>query len=285
MNNGLYSAFLGMRARQRSLEIIANNIANASTTGFKTDRLFHHSIEAAEHASLLKDQIAALANATGQTIAGNSDAPTPPLSPTALANEKSDAYPMQNIDRVYGVVSGGKADFSMGMLRETGRPLDVALGDEGFFAVQTTRGERYTRAGALTVDAAGQLVTQRGEIVVGQSGPITVKADTVTIGEDGSVSSEGQIVDQLKIVRFQNPTEDLKKEGDSLFALTDDKIKPQVANNVRVLSGVIEMSNVNSVTEMAVMIQNSREFDSLQRSITLMMNDLGRKVSSEIGKL
>lgn len=284
MNNGLYSAFLGMRARQRSLEIIANNIANASTTGFKTDRLFHHSIEAPEHASFLKEQLTAMANATGQPLNASADAPTPPLSPNAI-NANSDEYSPQYIDRVYGVMSGGKADFAQGMFRETGRPLDVALAGDEFFAIQTPRGERYTRAGALTVDAAGQLVTQRGEIVVGQNGPITVKADTVSIGEDGSVSSEGQIVDQLKVVRFQNPANDLKKEGDALFAITDEKIKPQTANNARVVSGVLEMSNVNSVTEMAVMIQNSREFDSLQRSITLMMNDLGRKISSEIGKL
>ncbi len=285
MNYGLYSAFLGMRARQRTLETIANNIANASTSGFKRDSLFHHSIEKAEAAILraqqsgvqLTPQEAAQAALSATTAGG-----TPASSDSLFAEADSP----DSIARVFGILSGGVTDFTPGVFRETGRPLDVALDGDGFLAVQTPRGERYTRAGALTVDAAGQLVTQRGELVVGDNGPITIRQGKgdLSIGVDGSVSVDGKPVGKLKVVHFDDARAALTKEGDSLFMPTG-KEQPQDANSTRVVQGVLELSNVNAVTEMATMMHNSREFDSLQRSITMMMNDIGRKISSEIGRL
>ncbi len=277
MNYGLYSAFLGMRARQRTLETIANNIANASTAGFKRDSLFHHSIENADAALLRAQQAGAQLNGQANPATATS---TPADSFNAAAN------PPDTTARVFGILSGGATDFSPGVLRETGRPLDVALDGEGFLVVQTPRGERYTRAGALTVDASGQLVTQRGELIVGDRGPITIRQGKgdLGIGADGSVSIDGQPVGKLKVVRFTDTRAALTKEGDSVFMATG-KEQPQEANGTRVVQGVLELSNVNAVTEMATMMQNSREFDSLQRSITMMMNDIGRKIATEIGRI
>ncbi|HEX4949844.1 MAG TPA: flagellar basal-body rod protein FlgF, partial [Blastocatellia bacterium] len=274
MNYGLYSAFLGMRARQRTLEAIANNIANAATSGFKAERLFHHSIERAE-AALLRSRPVIRSNAEGQTIEET------PVNPSADVAASADAN--DSLSRVFGIMSGGATDFATGVMRETGRPLDVALDGDGFLVVQTPRGERYTRAGALTLDAAGQLVTQRGELIVGENGPITIRQGKgdLSIGVDGSISVDGKPVGKMKVVRFENPRAALQKEGDSLFA-TKDNAQPQSTSNTRVVQGVLELSNVNAVTEMATMLHNSREFDSLQRSITLMMNDIGRKVATEI---
>ncbi|MBL8207799.1 MAG: flagellar basal-body rod protein FlgF [Blastocatellia bacterium] len=295
MNYGLYSAFLGMRARQRTLETIANNIANASTSGFKADRLFHHSIELAE-ASLFRARDAGLqltpedarAQAARQLVLGPSTIDASSATPgTPTPNTTFEAAnPPDSIARVFGLSSGGVTDFTAGVMRETGRPLDVALDGEGFFVVQTPRGERYTRAGALTVDASGQLVTQRGELIVSEGGPITIRQGKgeLSIGADGSVSVDKQTVGKLRVVRFDNAREALAKEGDSLFMATG-KEQPQDANGTRVVQGVLELSNVNAVTEMATMMHNSREFDSLQRSITLMMNDIGRKIATEIGRV
>lgn len=289
MNYGLYSAFLGMRARQHTLDTIANNIANASTSGFKADRLFHHSVEAAEQAALQSK------NTPGQPVSqanAQPDATPPNNARNASAGSASAssvtataaANPASAIERAFGVVSGGVTDYSTGSFQETGRPLDVSLSGEGFLVVQTSRGERYTRAGSLTIDASGQLVTQRGELVVGDGGPITVRNGAVVIGEDGGVSAGGQNSGRLKVVRFTDVRAALTKEGDSLFTLTGRE-KPQRANGTRVVQGVLEMSNVNVVSEMALMMENSREFDSLQRSVALMMNDLGRKVAGEIGRI
>lgn len=292
MNYGLYTAYLGMRARQRTLEAIASNIANASTSGFKSEQVYYHSVEAAELESQQK-AAAAMQEVRAREI---SEIAHDPFSAAGIASD---------LRRSYGVVTGSAADYTQGAIRETGRSLDIALEGDGFLVIQTPRGERYTRAGALTIDAGGQLVTQRGELVVGEGGPITLPPGNISIGEDGTIASNGQTAGQLRVVRFNDPRSALIKEGDNLFVLKNsaEKTSPQnnpaqnnsngsnaeaqpiPATNVRVVQGALELANVNPVSEMAAMIQNSREFDSLQRSITLMMNDVGRKVAGEIGRL
>lgn len=243
MDYGLYTAFLGMRSRQRTLDAQANNIANASTTGFKAERLIYSTIEAKEK--------------------GNSD--------------------RQNL--IAGVAVSGATDFSAGAIRETGRSLDVAIDGDAFLQIETPRGTRYTRAGNLTLDANGQLVTHNGDLVVGQAGAITVPpGGEISIGEDGTLSVGKNAFDQLKLVRFENPTAALTKEGDSLFMTTGTE-KPLENVTARVQQGALESSNINTVSEMVAMINNNREFESLQKSMSLLMNDLGRKIAGEIGKI
>lgn len=243
MNYGLYTAFLGMRSRQRTLDAQANNIANASTTGFKAERLIYSTIEAKEKA-------------------------------------KNDR---QNL--IAGVAASSATDFSAGAIRETGRSLDVAIDGDAFLQIETPRGTRYTRAGNLTLDANGQLVTHNGDLVVGQSGAITVPpGGEISIGEDGTLSLGKNAFDQLKLVRFENPTKALTKEGDSLFMTTGAE-KPLENVASRVQQGALESSNINTVAEMVAMINNNREFESLQKSMSLLMNDLGRKIAGEIGKI
>lgn len=262
MNYGLYAAFLGMRARQRTLDVMANNIANASTTGFKAERLLYRSLEAAEK----------------ETQQGNSSNDT-----AAISREDELRSLAKKQVRTVGVVTGGMTDFSVGAIKETGRPLDVSLDGDGFFAVQTPQGERYTRAGSFTLDANGQLVTHDGYLVIGNGGPITLPQGEITIGEDGSVAVGNQTIDRLKLVRFNTPNNALLKDGNTLFIATGNE-KPQEATNLRVVQGTLETSNINTISEMAAMIQNSREFDSLEKNISILMNDL-RRATSEIGKL
>jgi flagellar basal-body rod protein FlgF len=264
MNLGLYAAFLGMRSRQQQLDLLANNIANASTAGFKADRLLYRSIAATKQ---------------------NPGAATPSAggTPTTATDQNQQLTPLRNgID--VGVVTAQTTDFSAGTIRETGRSLDVALNGDGFLVVQTPRGERYTRQGSLTLDSSGQLVTQRGDLVVGDSGPITIPPGNVSFGEDGSVSVNGQIAGKLKLVKFNNPNSALMKEGDCLFAANGTE-QGQEATETRVAQGTLELSNVNSLTEMVAMMQNSREFESLQKSVSTLMNELGRKVANEVGRL
>lgn len=242
----LYTAYLGMRARQRALDANANNIANVSTAGFKGERTTYSSVE-------------------------------------ADAAKASSAAAAARAPRALGVLAGGATDFSAGPLRETGRTLDAAIEGDGFFVVQTERGERYTRAGNFTLDAAGQLVTQSGDLVVGEAGPVTVPPGNVAVGEDGTVSVGGSAVGRLRIVRFDKPAAELFKEGASLFAAAEGA-RPAAAEGSRVVQGALEASNVNSVAEMVAMMRNGREFESLQRAVSLV-RDMGRRAASEIGKL
>lgn len=293
MNYGFYAAFLGMRARQRTLDVIANNIANASTEGFKAERLHYRSVEAAEVSRIRAEEKGIALPAAQQGNAQNAQNPNPvngqatatPVNAQSNAQSNSSTVPAsspQRIDRAFGVVTGSIKDLSGGSLRQTGNPLDVALQGDGYFAVQTPRGERYTRAGSFSIDSSGQLVTQRGELVIGQSGPITLAKGEVSIGQDGAITVNGNPVDQLKIVRFQNPQSALTREGDTLFAATGTE-QPREATNISIAQGYVESSNVNTISEMAAMMQNSREFDSLERSIKLMMDI--RKAASEIGRV
>lgn len=241
MNYGLYTAFLGMRSRQRTLDVQANNIANASTGGFKAEKLVYSSFEA--------------------TRKGTGD--------------------QQSL--VTGVLASSETDFSAGSIQETGRNLDVAIEGDAFLQIQTPRGARFTRAGNLNLNANGQLVTKNGDLVIGERGPITIPNGEISIGADGSLAVGGNIFDKLKLARFDNPTTALTKEGDTLFIATGAET-PKENVNSRIVQGALESSNINPVSEMVAMINNNREFDSLQKSVTLLMNDLGRKISGEIGK-
>ncbi len=243
MNYGLYSIFLGMRARQNTLETQANNIANASTTGFKAQRMIYSTFEAEKKGSGDRQLLVAGASAASTT------------------------------------------DFSGGSIQQTGRGLDIAIEGDAFLQVQTPRGIRYTRAGNMTVNDGGQLVTKNGDLVVGEKGPITIPRDSqLSIGQKGVLSAAGKDIDSLKLVRFDNPAAALVKDGESMFVATGAEA-PQAATGSRVIQGSLEGSNINSVSEMVAMINNNREFESLQRSLTLMVNDMGRKISGEIGKL
>jgi flagellar basal-body rod protein FlgG len=283
MGNELYTAYLGMRARQRALDVTANNIANVSTTAFKADRLLYRSVEAATiEASLLQaDQNAQSAGPGGANVAPNDAANGGTVDKPQVA---SIAVTLPLHARAVGVLMSTATDFSPGPIRQTGRSLDVALEGDGFLVVQTPRGERYTRAGALTLNANGQLVTHQGDLVVGDAGPITVPPGEVAIGTDGTISVKGQIVGRLKLVRFDDPRRALIKEGHSLFMATGAE-QPKEAVNTLVRSGALEMSNVNPIAELVAMIQQGREFESMQRSLTLVMGELGRKISNELGKL
>jgi flagellar basal-body rod protein FlgF len=270
MDHGLYSTYLGMRSRQRTLDMIANNIANASTPGFKADRMLYRSVQAAEKESGIQF------NLPGQQ---------PELE--AVGNGQSLDRSMASIHgRNVSVITNTMANHAEGELRKTDRPLDIALDGDGFLAVQTSRGERYTRAGALKLNTSNQLVTPQGDLIVGENGPITLPGgdvNNVNIGQYGDVSANGQVVGRLKLVSFDNPQNDLMKEGETYFYAPDAKGKP--STSTRVVQNTLEMSNVNPMSEMAAMLQNSREFETLQRSVTTLMNDLGRKVASEIGRL
>src|SRR5262245_54336994 len=127
MNYGLYTAYLGMRARMRTLDVIANNLANASTNGFKADRLYYRSVEAAElDADYLAGMQADAASAQSAP-AGSGGSPEPDQ-----ADQSAEIIQTLLPSRALGVTTGGLMDFSIGSVRQTGRSLDVALAGDGF---------------------------------------------------------------------------------------------------------------------------------------------------------
>jgi flagellar basal-body rod protein FlgG len=179
------------------------------------------------------------------------------------------------------VVTEQRTDFSNGNLRSTGNPLDLALLGEGFFAVQTAAGVRYTRQGVFSLSVNNTVVTPAGEAVLGESGPIRVEGDKVDITADGAVLVDGEEVDRLKIVQAEDPRR-LVREGQTFFRAEDADVQPAAA--VQVVQGSLEEANVNPIESMVALIDLQRQFEAYERAIRTM-DSVTEKVVDQAGRL
>lgn len=224
MDRMLYVAMSGAKQNMLAQAINSNNLANISTTGFRAD----------------------LAAARSMPLFGGTGHPT----------------------RVYSMTEKPGIDFKQGAMSTTGRDLDIAVAGKGFIAVQAADGsEAYTRAGDLKTDNAGVLQTGAGHIVLGDGGPIIIpEAAKVDIGKDGTISitqigdaGGGSIViDRIKLV---NPdVKELKRNEQGLFVLKSG-LDAEVDDDVSVVSGTIETSNVNAAAALVNMIELARQFE------------------------
>jgi flagellar basal-body rod protein FlgF len=223
MDRMLYVAMTGAKQLMQAQALVANNLANQSTTGFRAD----------------------LARFDAEQVQGS-------------------GYP----SRVNTVASGVGFDRTQGTIVQTGQVLDVAIDGPGWLAVQAKDGSQaYTRGGSLNVTALGQLVTERGDPVLGDNGPLSVPPYTqIALAPDGTISvvPQGQgpetlaQVGRLKLVN--PPAKDLEKRTDGLVRVKGGA--PAAADaNVRVTSGAIETSNVNTAATLVDMIEYARQFD------------------------
>jgi flagellar basal-body rod protein FlgF/flagellar basal-body rod protein FlgG len=193
MNSGLYAAAAGLIARAEALDVAANNLANASTVGFKAQREFYQ----------------------------------------ALATEmrRASVNPLSRAIARFGVLGGASLDFGQGTLERTGNELDFALEGPGLFAVQTAAGVRYTRNGNFHLDSNNRLVTADGDAVLGDSGPLEVPSGPLSVGEDGTISVRGGVAGRLKIVEASGSS--ITQEGKSLFVIPGGAIRPASGTRVR----------------------------------------------------
>lgn len=221
MDRGLYIAASGMLAEQIRQDQIANDLANASTPGYKGDRTAQRSF--------------------GDLLLANSANGAP-------VGRQSTAVQVDSIE----------TDFSPRPSRETGEPLDFAITGEGFFAVQTAQGTRYTRNGQFTLDPQGRLVTAQGDPVLDTAG----RAITAT---DGTVDPR-----RLGVVALTDP----RKEGDSLVTGT-----PSGAAAGTVRSGALESSGADAARSMVDMIASMRAFEAGQKVIQTIDETLGQAVT------
>jgi flagellar basal-body rod protein FlgF len=236
MQNMLLVGLSRQMALSNELDIVANNIANLDTTGYKSDN--------AQFAEYL------MSGARDNEFSGS---------------DRRVAFVQ---DRASWI------DLSQGPLQKTGNLLDVAIDGKGYLVVQTPRGQRYTRNGALSINATGQLVTSEGDQVLGTGGPITLQPTDhdVSISPSGIVSvREGATTvstprGQLQIVDFDQPQALRKDSGSTLMA--PPGVDPNPASpNTRILQGTLEKSNVNAVAEMARMIEITRSYTDISNII------------------
>jgi flagellar basal-body rod protein FlgF len=185
------------------------------------------------------------------------------------------------LDSAVDVVSGlAKIDFKPGVIATTGRDLDAAIEGPGFFVIDTPAGERYTRAGAFTRRADGVLTTGNGEPVLGESGEITLSAGAAKIDADGTVKSGATVLGKLRIVEFASE-KDIARESGSRFRAIPGAT-PQPSENGRLVSGSLEQSNANVVEIMARLTEVTRGFESLQRGVTTLTNELDGRAITEL---
>ena len=252
MENTLLVGLSRQMVLERQMDVVANNVANVNTTGFKADRsLFEQFLRSPAH---------------------------------------EDNF--QRPDRQVAFVQdrGTFKDFAAGASEMTKNPLDVAIDGKGFLVVQTPAGERYTRDGNLQINNQGQLVTQSGYPVMGGSGPIVFQQTDkqITIAPDGNVTVlEGSnridsVRGKLRIVSFAD-AQKLVKEGGNLYS-ADQGVAPRPDTTSRVNQGYVEKSNVNSVTEMSRMIEITRAYTQIS-ALLQQQSDLHKSAIEKLAEV
>jgi len=244
MENALLIGLSRQIALQRQMDVVANNLANINTTGFRAEKIMFAETQ------------------------------------MPLANRNND---FRYVDPPLAFTQDWATmhDLAPGAIVQTGNPLDVALQGDGFLAVQTPGGERWTRSGALQIDATGTLVDLDGNPVLGENGEIRFGPDEtdITIAPDGSVTTSDGPKGKLRLVAFANP-QALVREGDNLFSGGS----PVEAANTRVLQGAIERSNVSGVAEMTEMIRVSRAYETLA-GLMQQQDETMRSAIQQLGNL
>ena len=256
MVRGLYTAYTGMANEQKRLDIIANNLANSATAGYKEENVTNQAFD-----DLL----------------------------TIKIRDDSEAYNDRAIGKMSLGVKLGEAytNHLQGSIRQTGHPYHLALQGKGFFALSVTDSSgnadtKYTRNGSFTMTKDGHIVDTDGNHLLGESGEVIIPTDAVDVVVDttGAIYADGNFVDNLLLVDFEN-YDYLTKRGDTMFETVEGaSIIPATAS---VNQGFTEQSNVNVVSEMVEMIAVTRAYEanqkviqSIDQTLELAANSIGK---------
>lgn len=260
MTDALYVATSGALVQQIRLEILANNLANSNTAGFKEDE--------AVFTAYLNNAL----TAPGEPpLPGTNYSQTGP--PLPLTTPADYLVTLENI----------QTDFSSGPAKYTGNPLDLTLQGNGFFSVQGPGKTLYTRKGSLTINREGLLSTQDGLPIIGDRGPIRLDGPNFTIDQEGNILVAGAAVDRIKVVDFPQPYS-LTKVGDTLFALEDVTVEATKPERMELMQGYVEGSNVDAVRTMTEMIEVLRAYESYQKVIQ-SVDEINAKAIEEVGTI
>jgi flagellar basal-body rod protein FlgF len=245
MDSGFYAACTALMARTQTLDLVANNLANVSTPGYR-----------AQHDSF------------SSLLATSSGAP---LSGLNLAVNN------------YSILGDSQLDLSQGSLERTGNDLDLAIQGKGFFAVKTPEGELFTRDGNFHVSPKGQLVTSAGDLVLGQDNrPIPIVGAPVSVGPDGTISVNGALAGQLKLVDFPVGTP-LESVGKTYYSAPLKSAVP--AKQASIQQGMLESSNVNPVASSVELITVQRYAELMQRALTMFHTEMNQVAAQDLPRV
>jgi flagellar basal-body rod protein FlgF len=240
---GLYSAATAMDVTDRRQEVVAENLANLQTPGYRRRVLSQASFDSV-------------------------------IAPLQIQTDGVSS------SRLLGAQAGDtKIDFTQGHLEQTGVKLHAALNGDGFFVIQGPNGPLYTRSGAFHADPQATIVNIDGLPVKGTNGPLTLppgaSSSQVEITSDGSVYVNEQRVGQLELVDFADKNV-LQPEGSSLFSAPPGAVTTGTA--AEVMQGSLEMANTSSVDQLVNMIEISRHHDAAQRALTAISDSLKKRI-------
>jgi flagellar basal-body rod protein FlgF len=245
MDNALLVNLSHQLAAQAAMDTIANNIANANTNGYRREEMkFEELLRSGRGADWQK-------NATQTTR--------------------------------YVKEAGIVRDLTEGRIVATGNTLDLAMNGDGYFVVQTARGERFTRDGHFTLNAEGQIVTETGDALLSDGGPITITNEDgdVKIAADGTISGDQGQIGKLRVAQFAD-SRALVKEGGSLYGTTQTPTDAE--SGYKIAQGMIESSNVQPVTEITDMISVMRSYQAVANLIQ-SQEDLKFKAVDKLGSV
>ncbi|AZR73851.1 flagellar basal-body rod protein FlgF [Anoxybacter fermentans] len=245
MLNGLYTVARGMIAFKRENDVLANNLANVNTTGFKSEQVVYQSFP-----EILMSRL----DESGEHFIGSK----------GTGSKVVETF----------------TNFQQGHLQKTDNPLDLAIEGPGFFVVQTPWGIAYTRSGHFTLNQFGQLVTEDGYPVLGENGPIETFGKPIAVGEDGIIEIDGVQSDRIRLVDFAD-LQQLEKVGKNLYRAGGGIRETRAEGLVR--QGYLEGSNVNVILGMTQLITATRLYEVSQKMIqsqdetlSKAVNDVGR---------
>ncbi len=255
MLRGLYTAYTGMLNQQKRLEVTTNNLANASTVGFKKEGCTSQAFDE-YFAVKIKDG--------------------------------SEGYLRRRIGNVSLGVKIGETytNYTQGSFRQTGEPFDIAIAGKGFFNISYTNkngveSTMYTRDGSFTLTHEGYLVTKDGDFVLGQNGPVVLPTNAeITIDDLGNIYNGDEILDQLMLTDFEDYNY-LDKFGENMYRTVDGATEIDATGQLK--QGWLEMSNVQVVQEMVDMIAIQRAYEAAQKVETSMDEILEQTVT--LGRL
>lgn len=245
MDSGYYAAMTGLLARTQALDTAATNLANAETTGYRAQREYFRSVL---------------------------------LGPDAQGSQLGQA-----VNR-FGLLGGDRLSMAQGAVQETGNPLDLAIEGEGFFAVQTVSGIRYTRDGSFHRSQSGMLVASANEPVLSSRGrPILFPAGDVSIGSDGVLSIAGGAVASIGVFRFPAGAQ-LKAEGANRYAAPDSVRATQSADAV-IHQGALEGANQDLVQGTLDLIMMQRQAEMMQKALTVFHTDFNKIATEDVPRI
>ncbi len=267
MWRGLYTAATGMITESCRTDVIANNLANANTTGFKRDDAV-----SSDFKPMLMHRIDDLSRQQRDvtTFKGFSLYQNAPIIGELGMGSK--------VDEV-------ATDFSQGSFQTTGNPFDLAISGEGYFLIDTPQGQRYTRDGNFYRSSSGRLVNVSGYNVLDERGrPIDIpeEATTIIVGATGNITADGNPVARLGLFQFEGGRRAMIKLGDNLYRPNGNNPRRTNATG-EIQQGILERSNTNVVSEMVNLIANYRSYEANSRAVVTQDSMLEKSVS-EVGR-